>query len=129
MPANLNVRAFASLYLSAAKPSILFIIWGVIEVRSAGVHERCEIPKLEAFAGPMGAPCGRPSVLTLQENVVSYLCVLRRDYSMFYQTQPLLYNSRSELRRGRLDNLDVDGMSNKSFDAMGVAMMKSTYNH
>lgn len=76
-----------------------------------------------------GALPSHPSIRTFQDHVVSYLCVLSRDYSVLDSTCQLLCLGCLGLCRGGLDSLDVDGMTVESCDTIRVEAFKFTTEH
>lgn len=93
--------------MSATKRQVGFERWGRIDGSCSGVAEWCEKPNFITVAGQLEVPRGLPSMPTFQGHVVSCLCVLHWDYSLFSQALRVPYTICSVVWRGRVDSLNM----------------------
>lgn len=83
----------------------------------------------EVVGWQLGAPHCLSSVQTLQEHVMSCLCMLHQDYSAINKAQQLTHSSFSELQIGSVDSSDLLGMLVQSCGTVKAEVKKSTIEH
>lgn len=67
------------------------------------------------------------SIQTFQKLVVSYLWAMNRDYSVPYHARELLYTGLTDVWRGRVNKMFVDGILAQSRGGMGVGGINSKH--
>lgn len=81
----------------------------------------------ETCLGQLQAPPGFSGDHIFQKHVVSYLCAVHRDYSMYNKARHMPNTMQSEVRRRRVDDVDFNRMLAQAFDTMVVGVMKSKF--